>query len=115
MTDALIEILESFGYPVYRQGSIGENEPYPPTFITFWNNTEEGHSFYDNETVNVEYDFDVNVYSNNPNTPYSLINQIRQAVKQNGWIIETRGYDAASDEQTHIGRGMRILYLKNEQ
>ena len=29
MEDKLIEILESYGYPVRRQGSLAENEEYP--------------------------------------------------------------------------------------
>ena len=40
MEDNLIELLATFGYPVLRQGSLAENEQYPPTFFTFWNNGE---------------------------------------------------------------------------
>ena len=29
MEDKLIELLETFGYPVIRQGSLGEDESYP--------------------------------------------------------------------------------------
>ena len=29
MEDALLEILESFKYPVYRQGSMSDKEKYP--------------------------------------------------------------------------------------
>lgn len=114
MTDELIALLETFNYPVFRQGSLSGEEPYPATFITFWNNDESGHSFYDDDVFNVEYDFDVNVYSNNPDTAYSLLDEARQLVKQHGWTIQTRAYDAMSDEVTHVGRGMRIIYLKDE-
>ena len=37
MEDNLILILEQFNYPVFRQGSLTEDDPYPKTFITFWN------------------------------------------------------------------------------
>ena len=40
MEDKLIEVLSSFGYPVIRQGSMTEDEAYPPTFFTIWNNQE---------------------------------------------------------------------------
>lgn len=114
MEDNLIELLESFTYPVVRQGSLAPDEAYPATFFTFWNNDEAGESFYDNDTALVVYDFDVNVYSNNPTTTYELLRQARKFLKQNNWIIASRGYDVASDEISHTGRGMRVLYLKNE-
>lgn len=114
MEDILIELLSTLKYPVIRQGSLAPDETYPDTFFTFWNNDETEHSAYDNDTVNVDYDFDVNVYSTNPNTAYQLLSQARKLLKENGWIIATRGYDVASDEITHIGRGMEILFLKTE-
>lgn len=115
MEDILIELLESFGKPVIRQGSLAPDEDYPDTFFTFWSNDETEHSAYDNDTVNVDYDFDVNVYSANPDTAYQLLSQARRLLKENGWIIATRGYDVASDEITHIGRGMEVLYLNTEK
>ena len=115
MEDNLIDVLEYFSLPVIRQGSLAPDEAYPDTFFTFWNNDEEGQSFYDNETASVVYDFDVNVYSNNPQTTYDLLNNARKMLKENGWIIAERGYDVASDEITHTGRGMRVMYLKNEE
>ena len=114
MEDSLIEILSTLKYPIIRQGSLAPDEVYPDTFFTFWNNDETEHSAYDNDTVNVDYDFDVNVYSANPNTAYELLSQARKLLKENGWIIATRGYDVASDEITHVGRGMEILFLKTE-
>lgn len=113
--DTLINLLETFNVPVIRQGSLAPDQAYPDTFFTFWNNDESEHSAYDNETANVDYDFDINVYSTNPDTAYSLIKQSRELLKQNGWIIATRGYDVSSDEITHVGRGMEVLYLNTEK
>ena len=115
MEDNLIELLERFNLPVIRQGSLPPDEAYPNTFFTFWNNDELEHSAYDNDTANVTYDFDINVYSTNPNTVYSLLEQARTLLKQNGWIIAQRGYDVASDEITHTGRGMEVMYLEQFQ
>lgn len=114
MEDNLIELLESFGYPVIRQGSLAPDESYPDTFFTFWNSEESGDSFYDNETVSVDYEFDVNVYSTNPETVYNLLKEARQLLKTNGWIIAVRGYDVPSDEITHTGRGMEVQFLNFE-
>lgn len=114
MEDILIQLLESFGYPVMRQGSLPADQAYPDTFFTFWNSTEDGQSFYDNDTASVVYDFDVNVYSTSPDTAYSLLTESRKLLKGNGWIIATRGFDVPSDEITHVGRGMIVQYLKYE-
>lgn len=115
MEDALIDILETFEYPVIRQGSMGEDEEYPDTFFTFWNNSEDGDAFYDNETFKVVHDFDVNVYSTNPETTYSLLKSARDSLKKNGWIPVRMGYDMASDEITHTGRGMNVIFLEYKQ
>lgn len=113
MTDELITLLSTFKYPVYRQGSIAGGQAYPDTFITFWGNADE-LAAYDNETQIVEYDFDVNVYSTDPDTAYSLLAEIRVMLKGAGYVITNREYDAQSDEITHVGRGMEIAYLKTE-
>ena len=110
MEDALITLLATLGFPVMRQGSLPDNQAYPDTFITFWNRAENGLSFYDNETASVVHDFDVNVYSSDPDTAYSTLSAARTLLRANGWTIGIRGYDAASDEITHIGRGMRVWY-----
>lgn len=114
MEDNLIELLEGFGLPVIRQGSLAPEEEYPDTFFTFWNNNEAGQSYYDNDIAMVVYDFAVNVYSTDPDRVYNLLKQARQTLKANNWIIARRGYDIQSDEITHTGRGMEVLFLSNE-
>lgn len=110
--DTLIEILESFSLPVIRQGSLPPDEAYPPAFITFWNNETIEHSAYDNETTSITYDYDVNVYASDPEVTYSQLRQIGAALKAQGWIITDFGFDIASDEITHTGRGMQAVYLE---
>lgn len=108
----LISLLESFGFPVYRQGSVTES--YPENYFTFWEDEETGNAYYDNLTVGVRYKYSVYFYSVDPANTYSYIHQVRALLKQNGWTIQTRGYDVESDEQTHTGRGLDIVYLKHE-
>ena len=62
MEDALITILESFNYPVFRQGSMSDDDAYPETFITFWNNDSPDHSHYDNSEYGTDWDFNVYVF-----------------------------------------------------
>jgi len=109
MDETLISLLESFGYPVYRQGSMEKEATYPPTFFTFWNAESDDHAFYDNKEYGVNWEFDVNVYSSDPATTYTLLEQARTLLKNNGWLIPGKGHDLASDEPSHTGRGMLCI------
>lgn len=115
MEDKLIEILTEFGYPVLRQGSLPPDEAYPEHFFTFWNNDTPDHSHYDNGEYGAEWDFDVNFYSTDPEKTYSILAEARTKLKENRWIIPGRGYDVASDEITHTGRGLRAYYLQIQE
>ena len=115
MEDQLIEILSSFKYPVFRQGSMSNETKYPDTFFTFWNNDSPDHSHYNNDCYGTAWDFEINVYSNDPSTTYSLLAMARVALKQAGWIVTSQGYDIASDEASHTGRGLQAFYLQTKQ
>lgn len=110
--DLLIEILESFNVPVIRQGSLSDDEDYPETFFTFWNNLTEEGSFYDNENRSEMADYDVNVYSSDPSSVYTFLREAKKKLKQNGFSIPDAGHDVASDVDTHTGRGLNALYIK---
>ena len=112
MEDALFTILEAFKVPVYRQGSMSADAEYPETFITFWNNSSDDHAHYDNNEYGTSWNFNVYVYSADPSTTYSLLADIRTAAKAAGWIPTSNGYDVQSDEATHTGRGIELLYLQ---
>lgn len=114
MVDNLIELLSTLGYPVIRQGSLAPDEAYPDTFFTFWNSEEAAHSFYDNDEVNTDWIFQVNVYSTDPDLTYSLQIEARTLLKSAGYVISQKGYDVVSDEITHTGRGMVVMYLENQ-
>lgn len=111
MEDELIEILSSFKYPVYRQGSMSNDEAYPDTFITFWNNDSPDHSHYDNSEYGTDWDYSIYVYSNNPSLTYSVLANARIALKAAGWICLGKGFDVDSDEETHTGRGLEIIRM----
>ena len=48
MEDLLISTLENLGFPIIRQGSLAEDDEYPQSFFTFWNNSADGQGFYSN-------------------------------------------------------------------
>lgn len=114
MEEKLIELLEEFAFPVIRQGSLTESDEYPPTFFTFWNNEESEAAAYDNQTYSTIYSFDVNIYSNNPDNVYRYLREARKLLKNNGWQTPDGGHDIASDEETHIGRGITVTYINLE-
>lgn len=110
--DILINVLETFNFPVRRQGSLLPDEPYPDNFFTFWNNSSNSDTFYDNKENIYVYEFDVNFYSNNPENVYSTLRAAIEKLKAAGFIISGGGYDVASDEATHDGRGVGCVYIE---
>ena len=112
MEDELIEILSTFDYPVYRQGSLSEDEAYPTTFFTFWNYDTPDHNHYDNDNYGWEWGFNVYVYSSDPEATYSLLDFARQALKEAGWVVQGKGFDVQSDEPTHTGRGINVIKME---
>ena len=113
MEDLLMETLKEFGYPVIRQGSLTEDDEYPESFFTFWNNDSSGDGFYDNKDIRTEWDFDVNFYSTDPKLTYSEILKAKEKLRSVGFILSGKGYDVASDEPTHTGRGINALFMEN--
>jgi hypothetical protein len=111
MVDTLIQLLETLGFPVMRQGSLPADQQYTPTFITFWGH-DDSESFYDNDERCVIWSFYINVYSDDPDTAYNTLDILRAILKQNGWTIIERGRDVPSDEITHIGRGCEVCYMQ---
>lgn len=110
--DILINVLKTFDFPVMRQGSLLANEPYPDNFFTFWNNASNSDRFYNNTENCYIYDFDVNFYSNDPAAVYSTLRAAIAKLKAAGFIISGGGYDVASDEETHDGRGISCVYVE---
>lgn len=115
MKETLIKLLESFGYPVYLQGAMSNDEVYPESFFTFWNNDTPESVFYGNRSYATVWDFDVNFYSCDPILTNSKILEARHLLKENGFIVDGKGYDVISDEKSHTGRGMNVLYLEREE
>ena len=107
----LIDVLESFGYPVMLQSSMNADANYPSSFFTYWNNEVTSDGFYDNcDSISI-WDYDVNFYSDDPTLVNTKLNEVIKKLKEKGFII-TRRYDVMSDEPTHTGRGMNVIYIE---
>lgn len=112
MKDALIELLTRLGYPIFQQGSLDDDESYPESFFTFWNNAADGEAFYDDKENCYIWDFDLNFYSTDPILVNNKLVEAKTLLRSAGWIASSKGHDVASDEPTHTGRGMNIFYIE---
>ena len=114
MEDLLIDTLrQHFGIPVVLQGSLLDDEPYPDRFFTFWNRGSDGGAYYDNKEITTEFLYDLNYYSTDPADVYATMRAAIAALKSVGFIIGGDGYSVASDEPTHDGRGVAVMFLRN--
>lgn len=110
--DILVDTLKELGYPVYLQGSLAENESYPDTFFTFWNNDSHDRSHYNNRPHRRIYNYDVNIYSNDPDIVYSKLREAIEKLLKAKFLVSGDGHSVASDEPTHDGRGVNVLFIE---
>ena len=114
MEDLLIKALEPLGYPVKLQGSLLPEERYPDHIFTYWNDSSDGSSFYSNEESAIVWAYSLNFYSVDPLLVNSMLLTAKTLLKEAGFIVHGAGYSVASDEQSHTGRGITVLYRQEQ-
>lgn len=120
MEDLIRNTLSELGYPVKQQGSLLPEEEYPDHFFTYWNDATDGSGFYNNNETATEWQYSLNFYS----IDHDLVNDIFKVIEDKktaksllisaGFVVSGTGYDVASDENTHTGRGITILYRQQQ-
>lgn len=108
MNNALCEILNSIGYPVYLQGSLTAADEYPAAFFTYWCFEAPEGAHYDNQPHSVAWGYWVYAYANNPDVLDAMADQARDRLRDAGWIANSRPIDVNSDEPTHAGKMFEI-------
>lgn len=108
----LIDTISSFNYPIFLQGTLSNDTAYPDSFFTFFNNNSNDSMFYDNQETQTIWDFDLNFYSNDPELVNSVLLEAKSLLKAQDFIVNGAGYDVLSDEVTHTGRGINIIYIQ---
>lgn len=114
MEELLRKTLEPLGYPVKIQGSLLPDEPYPDHFFTYWNDSADGVSFYSNSEGAILWAYSLNFYTNDPRLVNKKLLEAKALLKQAGFIVSGGGYDVPSDEDTHTGRGISLLYRQQQ-
>ena len=110
--DILIDLLSEFNYPIYLQGSIAKDEPYPNSFFTFWNSETQNAVYYDNKPLVCVWNVRLAFYSIDPDLTNTVLIAAIKILRAAGWYIDSRGYDISSDEPTHTGRAIDALYVQ---
>ena len=113
MKAALIEILESFDYPVFLQGSLNPDESYPDSFFTFWNFENPESAFYDDNANRCIWGFWVYFYSIDPVKVEQIPEQARKMLKSAGWVVEGKPNDIDVDRPTYTGAFFTVYGLEN--
>jgi len=114
MEDLLIETLGALGYEIKLQGSLLPEESYPDHFFTFWNDSADGTSFYSNDESAIIWAYSLNFYSVDVLLVNSVLLEAKKLLKANGFIVSGAGYSVMSDEPTHTGRGIDLLYRQKQ-
>lgn len=107
-------LADEYDYKIILQGSLTENDRYPDSFFTYFNNDSSSADFFDNEETVTIWDFDLNFYSVNPTLVNTVLLGAKAKLKEAGFIVEGKGYDVLSDEPSHTGRGINVMYMERE-
>ena len=114
MEDLLIRTLEGLNYPVKLQGSLLADEPYPDHFFTYWNDSADGSSYYSNTEGAILWAYSLNFYSVDAVLTNTVLLEAKALLKSAGFVVSGAGYDVPSDEPTHTGRGISLLYRQKQ-
>lgn len=109
MKTELITLLETFGYPVFLQGSLNGEDDYPDSFFTFWNFETPEAAYYDDNANRAVWGFWVYFYSTDPELVESVPEQARQLLKQNDWILQGKAHDITVDKVSHTGAFITVF------
>lgn len=113
MKEQLITLLESFGFPVFLQGSINSLDEYPDTFFTFWNFDTPETAFYDDDAGRAVWGFWIYFYSVDPELVEQMPENARQLLKANDWILQGKANDISVDKPTHTGAFFTVYKFEN--
>lgn len=110
MRSELTAILEKIK-PCFLQGTL-TGKTYPETFFTYWN-FDAPESYIDNRPYKAVWGFWVYCYSDDPDTLETSLKEAVEALRAGGFIVQSRGIDVESDENTHTGKMITVYFIEN--
>lgn len=113
MKDKLISVLETFGFPVYLNGTLNDEDDHPDSYFTFWNYQTENDRFYNNVCIRTVWGFWVYFYSTDPEAVNTIPLRAAEKLRAEGWIVEDHGEDTRTKETTHTGRILSCRFIEN--
>lgn len=116
MTDvkaALIKLLsDEYKIPVILQGSLSPSDAYPASFFTIWNPETTDGDHFDNDAALFVWRFSINYYSTDATSVNTMLPAVRSLLRSNGWIVDGMGYDIPTDEISHTGRALDVIFMQ---
>lgn len=111
--DELLNVLNTFNYPVFLQGTIEPDAEIPDDFLTFQITGSDTAAAFDNDDALTAWDINVNYYSRNPANVSTVPVAIRAAMKAAGFIPQSRGFDLIADDPAFTGWAMDFFKLES--
>lgn len=113
MEDLLIELLESLGFDVIKQGTLEQETETPNAFFTYWNWDSPRTVHYDNSHYQVDYYYQLQFYSNDVKIVDETLNKAIELLENNGFELESEPIDGYSDLPTYISKSLDV-HIKKE-
>lgn len=104
-------VLKSLGLPVYMQGAMPQEEPYPDLFITFIFFQSENIWNFDNAAIATRFTCQVTVYGMSPSAIDETVTALIETLEKSGYTIDEGGRMIPSDEPTHTGWTFDVNYI----
>lgn len=103
MRSEVYDLLSSFGYPVFLSGTLNTDSGYPDAFFTFWNDTSDDKSFYDDQPTRAVMDYDVIFIAKNPALVEEISEQARLMLRSNGYVVSGKPTDVTVERPPYTG------------
>ena len=107
-------LLTSLNLPVFIQGDMPEDMPYPDTFITYLWYTSADIWRFDNRAIATDYTVQINIYSRFPDQIDITLEKLIDTLLASGYSKSDCGRMIPSDEATHLGWTIDVNYIVKE-
>lgn len=108
----LKDIINELGFDLYAQGSFTSSSDYPSSFFTYTQIDSEVDRHYDNQDNRTVWSFWLNFYTTEWSTVQTVLDRVRNLLKENNWLVPNRGRTVESDSEDHVGKELTIYFIE---